>query len=386
MSESEPRRPLSNFAFPFNGLPVSRDGGEELKAKLQRQRRRVSDAIRAAAGPRSSIVSAKENVDPVHERKKLDDRKNEKTNRALTPRRVIASIPVSNTSCAAAGPRACANDGQGQAAAHRSSAPQHRISSATMLAGYSTPICEDTPARNRQAYTSRQEHATTGQLLWRSRAWINSDALSSPHGIRVPMSWLVIGVLVLLLTCSGFFCPQRCPEVSTLDGGLEFSAWGMFKSWIDNHMEAAYMVWKLNTTHRSAAQNLYIWSQENWQLFPSLFCCILGGMPLTRAIMSLWSKTERSDMNQQRGHGAQYFRNDGDYAPFPLPMRSMQAIHPIEAMQTMQHGPDLRMMPAQHAAMNPYVLQMPGSYMNGSRQGPVPSGWFMPVRDRVARR
>jgi hypothetical protein len=141
-------------------------------------------------------------------------------------------------------------------------------------------------------------------------------------------------------------------------------------------MEAAYMVWKLNTTHRSAAQNLYIWSQEHWQLLPSLFCCFIGGMPLTRAIMSFWSRQEGTELNHQPGFGTYDLPRVHDCAALP---RSMQPMQPIQGVQPM-HA--MRMTSANHAGMSASAIQMP--YMYGNT-GATPLGWFMPVGPNVAR-
>eukprot|EP00746_Dinoflagellata_sp_MGD_P162753 gnl/MRDRNA2_/MRDRNA2_90456_c0_seq1.p1 gnl/MRDRNA2_/MRDRNA2_90456_c0~~gnl/MRDRNA2_/MRDRNA2_90456_c0_seq1.p1 ORF type:complete len:450 (+),score=73.44 gnl/MRDRNA2_/MRDRNA2_90456_c0_seq1:159-1352(+) len=396
-------------------MPSTRDGGAELKERLQRQRKRVSDAIRAA-GPCSTAALAKENLDP-QDRNKMEDSHNQKSCRALTPRRVIASIPVSSsrsslgslarsslnglissTVSAAGEPhtgvvpvhQTCLSvrERQGQldtnVAVHRSSTPRRRHS--------------NTFANTSQARPSGppKVQPSLNHCDWKSQASMPAPLYPAPvpdasrrnglaaltSGISIPMSWLVIASLIALLICSVSFGSEKCPDSSTWDKESELSAWGVLKSWFDHHLEAAYMVWKLNTTHRHAAHSLYIWSQENWQLFPSIFCCILGGMPLTRAIMALWSKAERVDLNNQRAHPAQ-MQYGQNYAPFPMSIGSVPAMQPIQMIDPMHSMQG--MLPAHHAAMNTYGMQMPSPYMQGPSMARDPLGWIMPVWDDVTR-
>lgn len=424
MLDSELRRPLPNFAFPFSGMPITRDGGAELKDKLQRQRKRVSDAIRAAAGPRSTPVLAKENLDPVQDCKMLDDSKSLKSSRALTPRRVIASIPVSSSQSSHGSTRSSLGS---LARSSLGGLVSSTVSAAGVIHTGEVPVhqtCTSVKERHRHVGTNLEAHrsstprrrlnnevANTSQATpsgppavqsalkhgdWQNQASMPVPSYLAPMvdasrrnglaalagGIHIPISWILIGCLIAFLMCSISFGSNTCPDSNVLDKESEFTAWGVLKSWFDHHIEAAYMVWKLNTTHRNAAHNLYIWSQENWQGFASIFCCILGGMPLTRAIMALWSKAERIDMNNQRGHPAnmQYGQN---YASFPMSMGSVPAMQPIEMVDPMHSMQG--MLPPHHAAMT-YAMQMPGPYMQGPSMAPVPLGWIMPARDGVTRR
>jgi len=297
------------------------------------------------------------------------------TRRSSTPKRCTSSLFESSSETSAQCPPGFKSLPKHLRSSNQQSVPVPLYSGAL--------IPDDTIPRTGQAdNTSRLNKGISQQLHERGLTWAHPVAKTYAHGTYIPVSWLVIFALALLLVCSVFLSPHRCSERVAADVTSEFSAWGMFKSWVDQHMEAAYMVWKLNTTHRGAAQNLYIWSQENWQVIPSLICCVLGGMPLTRAIMTLWSRQGRTEPNHQPGLGTHYLPSDQRCAALPTSMLPMQSMQAVQSIQAMQPGPDLRMMPSHYGAMSTHAVQMP--YMHGSHVGPLPLGWYMPVRSSVA--